>query len=220
MIKFLKSILVLFPLASFVPQSAMAEDQDFLWHAKDSEMAPMTWSGFIFNPQITYSTLDLNGAGSKLLNSPKGIKAGLELGYDWQLDNFVVGLAGDASYTWMEGGNSAAGADNYNSRQPFMGSLRARVGTNFDRFMVYGTGGLALSRLEIKNLSTGFSDGKTMVGWVAGGGVEYAWNKKITARLEYLHSDFGSADFATLPVADSQLSSSTNAVNFSIISRF
>lgn len=220
MFEILKKAFILFPLVISSPQAAKAGDLDFLWRANDSDLGAVTWSGFSFNPQVSYNTLNLAGAGSKFLADPKGIKAGLELGYDFQLNNIVVGVAGDAFYTWIEGGNSDGGAGNYSSKQPFMGSLRGRIGANVDRFMFYGTGGLALSRLEIKSLATGNTAGNTMVGWVAGGGVEYAWNKTLTARLEYLHSDFGSSDFATLPSGKGQLSSAMNAVNFSIITRF
>lgn len=58
--------------------------------------------------------------------------------------------------------------------------------------MAYGTGGLAFAQMTIKDRTNFVSASQNMTGWVAGVGVEYAWNKYLTARLEYLHSDFGS----------------------------
>ena len=52
-------------------------------------------------------------------------------------------------------------------------------GFAFDRFLVYVTGGAAFQD---------FND----LGWVAGGGVEYALHRQgFASGVEYLHYDFG-----------------------------
>jgi len=53
-----------------------------------------------------------------------------------------------------------------------------RGGFAFGRFLVYGTGGAAFQD---------FND----VGWVAGGGGEYALTDNVSVGVEYLHYDFG-----------------------------
>ena len=54
----------------------------------------------------------------------------------------------------------------------------------------------------IRNATTGavlVSSGKnTDIGWVAGGGLEYALTKHVSARVEYLHYDFGDRSFEGL----------------------
>ena len=39
-----------------------------------------------------------------------------------------------------------------------------------------------------------------VTGWTAGGGVEYAFAGNWSAKLEYLHVDFGSQHFSRIPV--------------------
>jgi opacity protein-like surface antigen len=39
-----------------------------------------------------------------------------------------------------------------------------------------------------------FSNDETRTGWVAGGGIEYMFNRNWTAKIEVLYADFGSSD--------------------------
>jgi len=66
--------------------------------------------------------------------------------------------------------------------------------------LLYGTGGLAWTRLE-QTMTFATPAGTTItstpswrLGWVAGAGGEVRlWNTNWLARLEYLHYDFGSS---------------------------
>lgn len=92
-----------------------------------------------------------------------GFVVGGQLGVNWQFNNFVLGAEGDGSFVdW--GGTDA------------VGTARLRGGIAFDRFLAYGTGGVALQDFE-------------EVGWVAGGGAEYAVTDNVTVGVEYLHYD-------------------------------
>jgi outer membrane immunogenic protein len=93
-----------------------------------------------------------------------GFVIGGQVGVNAQWDSFVLGLEGDGSF--VDWGNTDA-----------VGTIRARGGFAFDRFLVYGTGGAA------------FGDD---IGWVAGGGGEYAVTDNLSVGVEYLHYDFGS----------------------------
>jgi outer membrane immunogenic protein len=94
-----------------------------------------------------------------------GAIAGGQIGVNWQFDSFVVGAEGDGSWVDWTGTNA-------------VGTVRLRGGFAFDRFLAYGTGGAAFQ--DFNN-----------VGWVAGGGVEYAVTDNWTVGVEYLHYDFG-----------------------------
>jgi outer membrane immunogenic protein len=71
--------------------------------------------------------------------------------------------------------------------------------------MIYGTGGVAYgggnSQFSVFDTTTGsiFSGtpSSTRVGWVIGGGVEYAITNNITIKGEYLYADLGSSKFTT-----------------------
>lgn len=93
-----------------------------------------------------------------------GAVAGGHLGVNWQWNNFVLGVEGDGS--WVDFGPIDS-----------VETIRARGGFAFDRFLVYGTGGAAFQD---------FDD----LGWVAGGGGEFALTDFVTVGVEYLHYDF------------------------------
>ena len=62
--------------------------------------------------------------------------------------------------------------------------------------LLYATGGLAIGQQSFevheKAPATNIENfDETMVGWTAGGGVEYAFSSNWTARIEYRYTDFG-----------------------------
>ncbi len=71
--------------------------------------------------------------------------------------------------------------------------MRARAGIALDRFLVYGTGGAAVTDLQLSN--AGGSDDDVLWGWTAGAGVEGMLTDNLTARIEYRYTDYGSDDF-------------------------
>jgi outer membrane immunogenic protein len=97
-----------------------------------------------------------------------GFVIGGQIGINKQWNNFVLGAEGDGSFT--DWGDTNA-----------VGTLRLRGGIAIDRILVYGTGGVAIG---------------DDLGWVAGGGFEYAFNDRLSAGIEYLHYDMdeGSSD--------------------------
>ncbi|HVY19554.1 MAG TPA: outer membrane beta-barrel protein [Bauldia sp.] len=112
-----------------------------------------------------------------------GWEGGGFLGYNLQTNqNLVVGLEGDVTFANRDGlSNGLAVHNNWN------GTLRGRIGYAMDRFMVYGTGGLAVGGLS----SSSTSESATKVGWTAGAGIEAALTDKVTGRVEYRHTDLG-----------------------------
>ncbi len=102
------------------------------------------------------------GSGSGALDD--GAVIGGQFGLNGQWNQFVFGVEGDGSWVDMNGADS-------------LESIRGRVGIAFDRFLVYGTGG------------AGFQDFSDL-GWVAGGGLEYAVTDNWSVGVEYLHYDF------------------------------
>lgn len=95
-----------------------------------------------------------------------GAVAGGQIGVNWQFDAFVLGAEADGS--WVDW--TAIDA---------VGSARLRGGLASDRFLVYATGGAAFRE---------FDD----IGWVVGGGLEYAIGQNWTVGAEYLYYEFDS----------------------------
>lgn len=144
-------------------------------------------------------------------NTATGILGGVQAGWNWQFSNFVFGVEADAN--WLSGtatrnlaipaGGIIAGNITFTdaSRLSFLSTVRGRLGFNFDRTLLYVTGGLAIGRVNasgtFNEVGTAFDTGSTTVtrtGWTLGGGIEYALNNAWSVKAEYLHVDLGTVD--------------------------
>jgi outer membrane immunogenic protein len=85
----------------------------------------------------------------------------------------------------------------------WFGTVRGRLGLAiWDRTLVYGTGGVMYGE-EVVNTSLTFplvgyqaTSSSTHTGWVAGGGIEYAFTNALSAKLEGLYYNMGSETIA------------------------
>ena len=85
----------------------------------------------------------------------------------------------------------------------WMTSGRLRFGFAWNRFLFYGTGGVAVTDLSVEGTNTftpgdvtqSASDDAIVFGWTAGGGGEFAVSDAVSVGVEYRHSDFGSETF-------------------------
>ena len=135
------------------------------------------------------SNARINGIGSRDVGM-NGVIGGLYAGYNYQFTpNFLVGAEGDFLFSGAEG-DKRIGGFKVTTNSDWLASIRARAGVTFDRFLVYGTGGVAFTGLETK-LSGRGSETKNKVGWTVGGGVEYAFTDNLIGRVDYQYAAFG-----------------------------
>src|SRR5450759_2694167 len=80
----------------------------------------------------------------------------------------------------------------------YIATMRGRFGYAFDNILLYATGGFAVSSGHFGRTNVVSSDEQLRpglrTGWAAGGGVEYAFQKDWSVRLEYLYTRFGTTD--------------------------
>jgi outer membrane immunogenic protein len=75
----------------------------------------------------------------------------------------------------------------------WIGTIRGRAGFTFDRWLVYGTGGVGAGGFKSQySVSTTLSrvtnvETNDQLAWVAGGGVEVALDPKWSVKVEYLY---------------------------------
>ena len=211
-----KRVVAALSAIGFISGAAHAVD---LYPISDSDLKPVCWTGFVVAPYFGYETASLNGSGSVGLGDPSGWRIGAELDYDYQFGHVVAGVAAEAFYTWYDS-NGSGPQNALSTRMHDYETVRARLGYAFDRWLVFGAGGVAFGDLEVANSATGISDRQTLVGWTAGGGVEWMWNNNLALRGEVDHMDFGSAQFASLPSPNNTVGAKLDLFKIDFVSRF
>ncbi|MDB5562549.1 MAG: porin family protein [Hyphomicrobiales bacterium] len=141
-----------------------------------------------------------------------GLMGGLTAGYNYQVDSFVLGIEGDISWSGERGTGHPLDASATpavpSESLDWLGTLRARAGVAADRFLIYGTAGVAFGGLSgsVTNVTTPGDTRNvsgTQAGWTAGIGAEYALADNITIKAEYLYVDLGTKSYvATGPILD------------------
>lgn len=163
------------------------------------------WSGVFIGAQIGYgwgntAVSAFNGVTYNPLNSGSyninGVTGGVHLGYNWQINNIVLGLVTDIEAAGIRGSATAPlGNMDYRTRLNWQGSTRARLGVAVDRVHLYATGGLAYAGIDYQAFNAaapvGVGSNSTRLGWTLGVGAEYAITPNWVASLEYRYTDFG-----------------------------
>lgn len=174
-----------------------------------------TWTGFyvganagygwqnnddssIFVPRGSFATAP--GASGTLSfgdDNGEGFVAGGQIGYNYQLGTFVVGVEADLHWADLGGSDGVAFVPAGFPRSfvpagvaggvDWFGTVRGRVGVAFDRALVYATGGFAYGGTDNDDNFGLFNDNDDVrTGWVLGGGVEYAFTNNLTFGVEGL----------------------------------
>lgn len=156
--------------------------------------APATnWSGFYagLNAGYGWASTSVTGAtGSSNLN---GFVGGGQIGYNWQGSSpLVLGLEGDLQGSGQSRSDTALGVT-IDQKLPWFGTVRARFGYAANNWLLYATGGAAWVNYKLSATALGVtvSDSATKAAWTAGGGVEWMFMPKWSAKLEYIYIDTG-----------------------------
>jgi outer membrane immunogenic protein len=181
-----------------------------------------TWTGIYIGGQVGYAW----GTGANKFTgfdpvtgafvdtsfggTPNGVIGGGHVGYNLQINQWVIGLEGTVDGTSLSNTAVAAlpgvfGGSTLTAHTTadIQGSIRGRLGVAFDRALIYATGGVAfggfntdvsLSGIDVAGVPffVSTSRSNTRVGWTVGGGIEYAVTNNWSIRAEYRFSDFGS----------------------------
>lgn len=155
-----------------------------------SQPSAFDWTGFYVGATAAYGwgDYDVKSGGDFISSSTEGFAGGAYAGYNYAVTpEWIVGA--EADLMMLQGDLFNVGGTRVSVDDPWLSTIRARVGYAFDNFMVYGTGGLALGFGDAK--VDGVSDSNTHVGWALGAGVEAALTENVIARAEYLYVDTG-----------------------------
>ncbi len=166
---------------------------------------PPLWQGLYWGLSGGYGWGNSDGSldSGSASTDPEGYLAGASVGYNMLLGSgLLVGIEGDLGVMDISEDDKALadGGVYRTSIGPWWGTLRGRAGITMGPLLLYGTGGLAFASLDevsFDGQGDKASDSELRAGWVVGGGAEFAFSERVTAKVEYLHMDFGSTDGVT-----------------------
>lgn len=169
------------------------------------DTAPPIWQGMFWGASLGYGWgesehyYDRNDNHGLATTDLSGGSASLTLGYNYMFGpRILFGIEGDIGIMDVSADDKVIFDGHVWKAEfgPFWGTVRARAGWLWSpRTLLYGTGGWAVT--EVNEVGYGDADGQTAhnqsvrSGWVLGAGVEHAFSPGMTAKLEYLHMDFG-----------------------------
>lgn len=194
--------------------------------AGGSDVGPL-FPPFLLLPPVTVVPTIILGQVGSLAGSDgrSGVIGGGQIGYNWQVRQFVLGVEADVVGTDLKGTSASATRDFGGGisqtvtvdtgRIDWMASFRGRIGFAADRALFYATGGAAVAEIGGASATvvngpaialpagtfTSTSGGSTTRwGWTVGGGIEWAFNNNWSLAGEYRHTDFGTrAATASIP---------------------
>ncbi len=198
---------------------------------------PPTWTGFYAGAEfgggwewgqttiVTQSSATPAFPVGSVLNpiNLSGALGGLYAGYNYQFDHVVIGIDGD--YTWA--GLTGTGTDispvngdiaSHSDRMNWVSTVTGRLGYTNGNWLFFGKGGWAwagfngvtTTRTPAGALVDTTIATPTRNGWTLGTGLEWAFARHWSAKLEYDYVNFGTASYAITEVG------ATGAVTFPI----
>jgi outer membrane immunogenic protein len=182
---------------------------------------PFSWTGFYIGGNIGVGwnqgswTDSLFGVGFSNQNNNAVFIGGGQIGGNYQINNWVFGIEGD--FDWAANNNNSGTGTlingntfQINANNRWVSTLAGRIGFAFDHWLFYAKGGGAWvgnNGFTVTNLTTGaavsVSGNNTNSGWLAGGGIEWAFTNNWTVRAEYDFIGLNNRTFtlpATFPV--------------------
>lgn len=151
------------------------------------------WTGLYIGGNIGYGWGKLTFANGGM--RPSGINGGGQIGYNYQVDNFVLGIEGD-----FQGADhhdrSTSPIETEDMKFDWYATVRGRVGVAFGSFMPYVTGGVVFTQVKLNGVMPLFditvSSSEGLTGYAVGAGVEYAISNNWSVKAEYMRLGFGS----------------------------
>ena len=195
----------LLSLSGFVGQATAADLPANTYAAPQATpVATYNWTGCHVGGHVG-GVLGLSRSFSAI-----GFVGGGQIGCDYQFaPGWVAGVEGRAAWSSLNNGH-ASHVTNLTTgitvpsrltlRNDFLASTVGRFGYAFtDRWLFFASGGAAWTQEKIDDAFTNFvgiavdpSATRTRTGWTAGGGLEYAFSRNWSAKVEYDYYDFGS----------------------------
>jgi outer membrane immunogenic protein len=174
---------------------------------------PFSWTGFYIGGNIGGAWAERHVTdtitGLDFSRSSDGVFiAGGQIGYNYQMGNFVLGVEGDFDWVGNNSNNGAGvvvpgvGTIVATTHDRWISTVAARFGIASDHWLFYGKAGggwVGTNNFTITNVTTGTTitggGGRNSSGFLVGAGIEYAFINNWTAKVEYDYLGLGSRTF-------------------------
>jgi len=169
------------------------------------------WTGFYIGANLggAWTSVDVvgnwGGARWSSVDTSNFIIGG-QLGYNYQIDRFVIGVEGD--FDWANGSKTSGfrptvfGPLQAIVDSNWVATVAARLGYAADNWLFYAKLGGGWTRVDaqLRNPAGGvFANGSsTNSGWLVGAGIEYAFAQHWTAKIEYNYLGLSDKTFRTV----------------------
>ncbi len=174
----------------------------------DTSQGPAALGAYATGPCDNNDTV-ATGCAFSTSSHPQGAIGGIQAGYNYQAGVFVYGI--EADFDWRNLSDSSITVFNsfYDNQvdgttQKWVGTVRGRLGYAFaNNWLAYLSGGFSSGNFDHTVTQTfcftatncrvprAFSDNVTEVGWVVGGGIDYAFGRNWSVGVEYLYYGLG-----------------------------
>jgi outer membrane immunogenic protein len=166
-------------------------------------VAAYDWSGFCAGVNggggWSHDTWTVVGGVSEGSNNASGGTVGGQVGYRWQMNQFVFGVEAQGNWADITGDNVSQliPADRNRTKIDAFGLFTGQVGYTFNNVLLYVKGGAAVTddKYTVLGIPGGFAlatNNETRWGGVVGAGFEYGFAPNWSAGLEYDHLFMGS----------------------------
>ncbi|TAL59755.1 MAG: porin family protein [Legionella sp.] len=146
-----------------------------------------------------------------------GFIGGAQIGWNYQYNSLAFGVEGDLDYANLNVNRTASSPTastlsaiiTQHFSTDWISTIRGRVGYAANKWWVYGTGGLALAKMNLNDqvcsgptaLTPGcasMAQDKVDWGWTAGAGLEWKFSTNLSAKAEYLYVDLDNSAYTSL----------------------
>jgi outer membrane immunogenic protein len=200
-------------------------------------------AGVLEDQVTTTTTTALQPSGVQTKLSPFGVVAGAQAGFNYQIQQFVLGAEGTFTWADISGTQVTASAmlvpfsvsESSTSDPRWYATATGKIGFAANDFLFYAKGGAAWMGVNYtQDIAAGVGNvssqtiSDTRSGFTVGGGIEFGMTENLSARLEYDYLNFGTKTYTfanlntpaaalVLPVA---IRSSTSLITAGINYRF
>ena len=175
-------------------------------------------AGYAFGGKLAVSNLDGTNPGN--LNGVNGFIVGGQLGADYQIDSFVLGIAGDYDKQWASKTFHPTATETDKMSHDYVGTVRGRAGYAFSPTLLgYATGGWAFTNANVDSKGADWHviSKKALSGYVFGAGVEHKYTANISSFAEYRYYDYKKVGWTEM---DARVGRSNSEVRAGVNYRF